>query len=81
MFNGDFDPYDLLMQLLERMQRLENVHNNLAIAYEQSQHDLSQALHIIQSLQRRHMAVLQRLDALEREKMNATTNTNTNSQI
>jgi len=75
MFDSHFDPYDLLMELIERMQRLEQAHNSLA---EYTQRDLSTALYTLQDLQRRHVALLQRLTALERESMNAQSNTRTN---
>lgn len=79
MFDNNFDPYDLLMQIIERQQRLEQAHNKLAQSYEYTQRDLSTALHTIQDLQRRHITALRRLDALEGERINAQFNTNTNN--
>lgn len=81
MFEHDFDPYEFLIQTVERQQRLETAHNRLADAYSKSQHDLTVSLHTIQNLQHRYISVLQRLDALEREMMNAQSNRTTNTPL
>lgn len=57
MLNNDWDPYDALIELNERMLRLESAHNRLAHAYEQSERDLNLALDALQSLQRSHLAL------------------------
>lgn len=60
MMNNDFDPYDTLIQCLERISRLEHAHNKLAIAYDQSQHDLTQALKSIRHLQQVYLRELEK---------------------
>lgn len=53
----DFDPYEVLLDLIERVNRVEQAHNNLAHAYERSERELNQALHLLQQLQKRHLAL------------------------
>lgn len=57
MFEGDWNPYDVLIQLSERLNRLEHAHNILAREYTKSQHDLDIALQSLNSLQRGHLAL------------------------
>lgn len=57
MLNNDWDPYDALIDLNERLLRLETAHNNLAHAYEQSERELGLALDSILSLQKSHLAL------------------------
>lgn len=49
--NHDFDPYDMLLQITERINLIERQHNKLAKAYQLSQRDLDTALKSIQHLQ------------------------------
>lgn len=51
----DFDPFEVLMEITERLNRLENAHNNLAHAYERSEQELNQALDALQHLQKSHL--------------------------
>lgn len=39
MFDRDFDPYDALMTMNDRLHALEKAHNNLARAYETTVRD------------------------------------------
>lgn len=48
---GDFDPYDMLIVLQDRLNVMENAHNNLANAYRQQHADLQVALESIKTLQ------------------------------
>lgn len=46
-----FDPYDLLIQLDARLNNLERAHNKMAHAYQQSEQELTVALHSLKHLQ------------------------------
>jgi hypothetical protein len=52
-----FDPYDLLIELNERLSRLEVAHNKLARAYEQTEKDFSVLLTSHQHLQKAHLTL------------------------
>lgn len=73
----EFDPYDFLMQITERQQRMENAHNRLAQAFEENHIALQHTRNTLNNLQRRHMEALARIDALEGERINAQLNTTT----
>ena len=49
--NNDFDPYDALIELNERMLRVERAHNRLAKDYERTQKDLTETLKALQTTQ------------------------------
>jgi len=51
MFDNNFDPYEILINLQERLNRLEKAHNQMAHAYQKSEIDLSVTLHSLRSLQ------------------------------
>jgi hypothetical protein len=57
MFGQDFDPYDALVNLSARLDRLEQVHNALASDYVKSQKDLDLVLNSLNSLQKGHIAL------------------------
>lgn len=57
MFEGDWDPYDILMELSEKQRILEQAHNNLAREYVKTQKDLDIALQSLNSLQKGHLAL------------------------
>lgn len=57
MFDKRFDPYDLLIQLNERLMHLERQHNAMARDYQQTQRELNVALDSLQTLQRGHLAL------------------------
>lgn len=54
-FGSDFDPYDALIQLNDRLGRLEQVHNQLASDYLKSQSELTSALVSLNHLQKSHL--------------------------
>ena len=60
MMNNDFNPYDTLIECVERIARLEKVHNNLAIAFEKSEQELTQALKSIRHLQHVYLRELEK---------------------
>ena len=55
MFENNFDPYDLLITLNDRLNRLEHVHNRLATAHYKAEADLKVAQHTILNLQQRFL--------------------------
>lgn len=59
-----FDPYDALIQAMERLQRLEQAHNQLAIAHAQSQKEFTAALQTLHHLQQSHLLSLRSIDIL-----------------
>jgi predicted nuclease with TOPRIM domain len=54
VFNNDFDPYDALMNVSDRLSMLQEAHNRMAHAYEKSQHELVLAKSNIRNLQKSH---------------------------
>lgn len=64
MYNNDFDPYDTLLEAMERIQRLEQAHNKLAHAFDKSERELNTALKALNHLQRSHMAAVKTIDIL-----------------
>jgi geranylgeranyl pyrophosphate synthase len=70
MYEHGFDPYDTLLEAVERIQRLEHAHNNLAKAFEKSERELNTALKSLNSLQRSHMAALKTIDILSSHVVN-----------
>jgi uncharacterized 2Fe-2S/4Fe-4S cluster protein (DUF4445 family) len=65
--NTDFDPYDVLMQTMERLARLEHAHNILVNAFKQSEQDLNSALRSLQALQKQHMNLMSKQAASHNE--------------
>lgn len=59
-----FDPYDTLIEAMERIQRLEQAHNNLATAYNKSEMELNTALKSLHHLQKSHMQAIKTMDIL-----------------
>jgi hypothetical protein len=53
----EFDPYDMLIELNERLNRLETAHNKMAHAYQKTEEELSMTLSSLQSLQKAHLAL------------------------
>lgn len=51
MMDNNFDPYEMLINLQERLHRLEQAHNQMAHAYRKTEVDLSVTLHSLRSLQ------------------------------
>lgn len=58
-FNNGFDPYDALIELNERMTRLEKAHNVLAHAYQKTEEEFSILLRSFQNLQKAHLSLSQ----------------------
>lgn len=58
--NNDFDPYDALISMNERLHRLEQAHNRLAKDYERTQKEFTEAL-ISQQKTQQHLLNLQKL--------------------
>ena len=56
MFN-DFDPYDALITLNEKLLRLEHAHNALANAYEKNMRDYKEFLIRYRALEESHLAL------------------------
>jgi hypothetical protein len=63
MMDG-FDPYDTLIEAMERIQRLEFAHNQLATAYNKSEQELNTALKSLNHLQKSHMQAIKTIDLL-----------------
>lgn len=61
---GDFDPYDMLIVFQDRLNTMEQAHNNLVGAYNKQQQDLSLALDAIQTLQRAYLNLSQQVGSL-----------------
>lgn len=64
----DFDPYSFIMQLEKRITRLEHAHNNLSEAFMKTDNELSQALSMLQSLQKHHLTLRHEFDRITIEK-------------
>lgn len=65
MMGNDFDPYDMLIQLSERLHRLEQAHNRMADAFHKTEVELNIALHSLRNLQQRHLQLTQKINELE----------------
>ena len=61
---GDFDPYDMLIVLQDRLNVMEQAHNNLANAYRQQHADLQLSLEAIQTLQKAYLNLSQQVNSL-----------------
>jgi hypothetical protein len=59
MMDNGFDPYDMLINLQDRLNRLEHAHNTMAHAYRKSEVDLNVALHSLRNLQQKHLELSQ----------------------
>jgi len=56
-FDSSFSPYDALIELNERMNRLEKAHNKLVHAFQQTEGELNILLNSFQNLQRAHLSL------------------------
>lgn len=70
MMNGRFDPYDMLIELNNRLQRLEIAHNKMANAFQKTEVDLNVTLHSLRTLQQKHIQLSQKVHQLETELTN-----------
>ena len=55
MMDNNFDPYEMLINLQERLNRLENAHNKLAYAFQRTEADLNVTLNSLRNLQQAHL--------------------------
>lgn len=69
MFERNFDPYDLLIQVNDRLQRLEQAHNAMARDYSKTQTDLAVTLNNYRNLQRSHLALADVVMKAELDKL------------
>lgn len=56
-FGNNFDPYDALNELNQRLLAVEKAHNIMAEDYIKTQRELSIALDCLRSLQKSHLAL------------------------
>ena len=68
MMGNNFDPYDMLIQLSERLHRLEVAHNNIADAFHKTEVELNIALHSLRNIQQRHLHITQRINEIEAKR-------------
>jgi len=61
---GDFDPYEMLIVLQDRLNVMEQAHNNLANAYRKQHDDLQLSLEAIQTLQKAYLNLSQQVGSL-----------------
>ena len=73
---SDFNPYDLLIQLDIRYNHLEKAHNKLADAFQQSEQELTIALHSVKQLQQIVAQLQNRVKVLSVEQANMNKNIN-----
>lgn len=45
-----YDPFDMLMELNERLSRLEHAHNNMAFAFNATENEVQEQLHLLHRL-------------------------------
>lgn len=64
MYENGWDPYDLLIEAVERIQALEKAHNNLADAFQKSERELNIALKSLNHLQKSHLSAIKTIDIL-----------------
>ena len=53
----NFDPYDALIQMQDRLMALEHAHNKLAHSYVKTEEHLTHALRALNSLQKAHLTL------------------------
>jgi predicted nuclease with TOPRIM domain len=58
-----FDPYDALVEMQARLDRLEHAHNKLAHAFQKTDHELNQLIQHFNNLQKSHLALSQLVSA------------------
>lgn len=59
----DFDPYDLMLELQARVDRLEHAHNKMAHAFQQTEREFSELVKHFNNLQKSHLALSQLVSA------------------
>lgn len=65
MLDPNFDPYEMLMQMQERIRNLEHVHNLLANAFTKSEAELTKTLKLLRDLQQHHLKLRLEHDQLK----------------
>lgn len=63
MYNRGFDPYDMLIELKERMHNLEHVHNKMANSYYKLEAEMKITQHSLRTLQQKFLELQIRGDA------------------
>jgi isoprenylcysteine carboxyl methyltransferase (ICMT) family protein YpbQ len=69
MFDPDFNPYDLLVTLTQRITELEQAHNNLAHAYNQTAKDYGILKAKFKNLEQSHLALANHVFKAELEQL------------
>lgn len=72
MMDNNFDPYEILVNLQERMNRLEHAHNQLARAFQKTEVDLNVTLNTLRQLQKAQLSqgqVINELIQLQQESL------------
>jgi predicted nuclease with TOPRIM domain len=68
----DFNPYDLLIEMQARLDRLELAHNKLAHAFQKTEHELTELLKMFNHLQKSHLAMSQLISVAAINQWNLT---------
>jgi predicted nuclease with TOPRIM domain len=55
LFDNQFDPYDALIELNERINRMEIAHNKLAHAFQQTEQEFTMLSKAFNNLQKSHL--------------------------
>lgn len=58
MFTDDYTPYDLMLEMQQRIIQLETQHNKMAVAFHKSEQELTQCLLMLRDLQKRHVNLI-----------------------
>ena len=66
----DFDPYDVLVTLNDRVNQLEQAHNRLVHAFETGQKEQKILLHKFRNLEKSHLALADAYFKNELERLN-----------
>jgi hypothetical protein len=64
MMNKNFDPYDVLINLQGRLERLETAHNKMAAAFQLTENELNVALFSLRNLQKEHIKLLKTIEMI-----------------
>ena len=72
LFDNQFDPYDALVELNERMNRMEIAHNNLAKAFQQTEQEFTMLSKAFNNLQKSHLKLSELVSIAAIAKFNIT---------
>lgn len=67
MMPNNFDPYNMLIEINDRLTRMELAHNKLARAFQQTEQELTIALHSLKMLQQKHLQLSHTVGRLQVE--------------